>query len=118
MQEIYKYLYALSAACFIGGVGSGFVTLTPFALEYEEKALKIGFEFEQTINAEYEDGFNCKAYPNMQAQCKYAEHLIRTKTELIELLMLLGRMLAVAGLAFFVIGMYFHWIFSIRSSTA
>ncbi len=117
MQEVYKYLYALSAACFLG-VGSGFVALTPFALGYEENAMKISFEFEQAIGAEYEDGFNCKAYPKILAQCKYAEHLMRTKIELIDLLMLLGKGLAYFGFIFLVAGIYVHWMFSIRSNTS
>ena len=108
MHDIHKYLYALSAACFIG-IGSGLLTLLPYALDYESKAIRAGAELEQTTGLKYEDGIECSEHPKIYADCYHATYLLTSNSSTAKFLQELAYFLVFVGFLAGVSGTYFHW---------
>jgi len=107
MRDIHKYFYALFTACFIG-IGSGFVALFPFAMEYESNAVRAGYQLEQATGLDYQNGIVCSDFPEIQADCNYAQYLLRTNTDTAEILKNILYFLTFLGLMSGVAGLYFQ----------
>jgi len=107
MEGIHKYLYAISAACFIG-VGSALVTLTPYLIDYEAQAMKLGYELEQVTNSDYSKGIDCSEFPDIYAKCQYTKHLITSNTVHVGFFTDLAYFLIIIGSISIITGVYFH----------
>lgn len=107
MHDLHKYLYALFAACFIG-IGSGFVTLLPYVLDYESNAIRAGAELEQATGLDYEQGITCKDHPEIYADCYHTTYLLTTNTATVKILKNILYLLSLVGLFSGVFGLYFH----------
>tara|TARA_R110002072_G_scaffold302655_1_gene487100 strand:+ start:878 stop:1231 length:354 start_codon:yes stop_codon:yes gene_type:complete len=107
MHDIHKYLYALFAACFIG-IGSGFVTLLPYVLDYESKAIRAGAELEQATGLDFEEGIECSDHPEVYADCYHAAYLLNSTKTTVELLLNIFYLLSSIGVLSGLLGVYFH----------
>ena len=108
MHDIHKYLYALFAACFIG-IGSGFVTLLPYILDYESNAIRAGAELEQATGLDYEEGISCEDHPKIYADCYHATYLLNTNSATAKILQKILYLLSFVGVLSGVFGVYFHF---------
>lgn len=107
MEDLHKFLYAISAACFIG-IGSGLLTLTPYFLDYEARAMRAGYELEQVTSSDYSKGIDCKAYPEIYANCEYASYLLETNKRVIGALKKLAYFLFFVGVLSALFGLHLH----------
>jgi ribonucleotide reductase alpha subunit len=108
MKDIYKYLYALSAACFIG-VGSGLVTFLPYVFDYEAKAVKSANELEQEMGSDYSKNTDCHKFKNLYAKCEYTKYLLKTVKIMVRFFELIVYILLFLGFFSFLLGLYCHW---------
>lgn len=107
MIDFYKVLYAISAACFIG-LGSGLLTLLPYTMDYEAKAMIAGFELEQTTGLDYSKGIECNEFPNIHRDCNVATYLLKTNSTIISFLKFVAYLLLFLGIFTGAAGIWLH----------
>ncbi len=107
MSGLFKYLYALSAACFVG-LGSGLLTITPYLIDRETEMMKLGSAYEQAAGVEYDDGFQCELGSTLYADCKVADYLASSNSILVSFFKLIGYSLFWFGTGAAALGLYFH----------
>ena len=107
MKEIYKYLYAVSAACMIG-MGSGFISLSPYLLKYDKEVYHFVYEVEAALDYEMNKNTDCAILVANKSSCKEAVRLINGLENYLELLELIIHYLLVASLFTLIGGIMFH----------
>jgi len=82
LPGLYRYLYGLAAACFLG-LGSGFVTLAPYLIDRETEMMRVGSAYEQVTGIEFDEGFNCDLGRGHYAECKVADYMVASTSTLV-----------------------------------
>lgn len=107
MSSLYKYLYAVSAGCFIG-VGSGLITFMPYLFDREAEAIAVVTSYEQRTETEFNEGFECTIGQEHYAECQYANYLASSNSSLVSFCQKLAYCLVGFGALSAALGFHFH----------
>jgi len=92
MKEAYKYLYFIAVTCIIG-VGSGFVTLSPNVIIYEQEANFLKHKVEDSLKIKLDKNTNCEKQNKLVEECNNALYSLKTSESYISLLTTLVNLL-------------------------
>lgn len=106
MRNLYNYLYAVSAALFIG-VGSSYVSLLPFYSHAEADARRAEYELEQKTGKDSK-GINCEEFPELHADCNYVKYLFEVHYSSLHFNLRLAQIMITAGVLLGALGIWLH----------
>jgi hypothetical protein len=90
------------AGCCIA-LGTGYLAMTSYILDYEKDAVKLSYELEQIAGVEFDAITSCKKLESRVKDCKYVAYVFKQRDMYVDISINIAKVLAVFAFLFFII---------------